>query len=65
MVGCIVVLFHPAVDVIAALDLPIVDMRYVAESFKFTPDPKRPLAIVARIADENIDHVDAPRDGPL
>jgi hypothetical protein len=32
------------------------NVRRVAERFKFVPDPKRPIAITARIADENIGH---------
>jgi hypothetical protein len=36
----------------------------VTEGFEFVPDPKRPVAITTRIADENIGQVDAPCDGP-
>ena len=32
------------------------NMRRMAERFEFVPDPKRPIAITARIADENIGH---------
>ena len=64
LVGGVVALFHPGHNVAPAGNFPLVDVRHVTECFEFAPDPKRPLAITARIADENIRHVHAPRDGP-
>ena len=56
MIGCLVPLLHPLHDVAAGGDFPIMNMRRMAEPFEFVPDPKRPIAITARIADENIGH---------
>ena len=48
--------FHPAVDIFAAVDLPFVDVRGVAERLQLLRDPERPVAIALRIADEEIVH---------
>src|SRR5262252_5616012 len=56
MISRIVMLFHPGIDVIAALDLPIVDVRHVALGLQLLGDPKRPVAITARIAEEYVRH---------
>jgi hypothetical protein len=37
VVGGIKALFHPAIDVAAALDLPFVDVRYVTERVSSLP----------------------------
>ena len=60
VVGGVVALLHPAVDVAAALDLPFVDMRRVAERFQLRADPMRPLAVAVGIADEYIRHSPSP-----
>jgi hypothetical protein len=56
VVGCLVPLLHPLHNVAAGGDFPIMNMRRMAEPFEFVPDPKRLIAITARIADENIGH---------
>ena len=56
MVGGVVARLHPSIDVVAALDLPFVDVRRVAERFQFLGDPKRPVAVAAGIADEDVRH---------
>ena len=48
--------FHPGVDILAAADLPFVDVRGVAEFRQLGGKPKRPVAIALRIADEDIAH---------
>jgi hypothetical protein len=60
MVGGVVALLHPGVDVVAALDLPLVHMRTMAESFQLLGSPERPITIGARIADEDVGHVPVP-----
>src|SRR5262249_53518800 len=57
----IVVLLHPGVDVIAAFDLPFVYVMRVTKSFQLLGDPERPVAVAARVADENIGHAAKPR----
>src|SRR5262244_798233 len=56
MIGGIVPLLHPGIDVVAALDLPFVDVRRVAEGAEFVRDPERPVTIAARVTDENVGH---------
>src|SRR5262249_42634115 len=56
MIGGIVPLLHPGIDVVAALDLPFVDVRRVAESAGFVRDPERPVAIASRVTDEDVGH---------
>jgi hypothetical protein len=56
VVGCVKALFHPAVNVVAALDLPFVHMRHVAERRQLLTNPVRPIAIGGRIGDEKIRH---------
>jgi hypothetical protein len=56
LVGGVMALFHPGTDVVAALDLPFVDARRVAERLQLLGNPKRPVAIARCIADENIRH---------
>ena len=47
VVGGVVALLHPGVDVVAALDLPLVDVRRVAERLELLGDPERPVAVAA------------------
>src|SRR5258705_13458415 len=56
MVGSVVALLHPGIDVAAALDLPFVDVWDMAERFELLGDPERPVAVDGSIADENIGH---------
>jgi hypothetical protein len=49
-VGVVMSLLHPGQDVPATRSFPIMNARGVAERFEFVPDPKRPIAITARIA---------------
>jgi hypothetical protein len=56
VVSGIVSRFHPSVDVVTAFDLPFVNMRRVAEGLQLLGNPKRPVAIAARVADEDIGH---------
>ena len=45
MIGGVVALLHPGVDVVAALDLPFVNVRHMAERLQLLGDPERPVAI--------------------
>jgi hypothetical protein len=56
MVGGVVTLLHPGIDVGAALDLPFVDVWDMPEGFELLGDPECPIAICGSIADENIGH---------
>jgi hypothetical protein len=56
VVSGIVSRFHPSIDVVAASDLPFMDMRRVAQGLQLLGNPKRPVAIAARVADEDIGH---------
>ena len=47
VVGGVVALLHPGVDVVAALDLPLVDVRRVPERLELLGDPERPVAVAA------------------
>jgi hypothetical protein len=60
MVGRVVALLHPAVDVTAALDLPFVDVWRMAERLQLRADPMRPLAVAVGIADEYVRHSPPP-----
>jgi hypothetical protein len=53
--------FHPGIDVLAALDLPFMDVRRVAQRFELLGDPERPVPVAARIADEDIGHARSSR----
>ena len=61
MIGCIDPRFHPSCDVTPGPDFPFMDMWRVAESLEFVADPGRPVAVAARVADENIGHAAKPR----
>ena len=63
VVGSVTPLLHPRCDVATAGDFPVVDTWCVAEGFELMADPVRPLAIAARIADENIGHAAKPSHG--
>src|SRR5438105_11640697 len=54
--GCVEAGLHPGVDILAAFDLPFVDVRLVAERFQLLADPLRKIMIALRIADEEIGH---------
>ena len=54
MVGGVVALFHPFVDVVPALDLEIMDVRRVAERLQLLGDPEGPVAVGAGVADEDV-----------
>jgi hypothetical protein len=54
---------HPSIDVVAALDLPFVDVRRIPELLQLGGQPERPVAIALGIADEDVRHV--PCLGPL
>src|SRR5262245_28155924 len=56
MVGRAVTLLHPSVNVVAALDLPLVNMRGVAKRIQLLGDPKSPISIAASVAYENVGH---------
>ena len=45
MIGGVVALLHPGVDVVAALDLPFMNVRDMAERLQLLGDPERPVAI--------------------
>src|SRR5580693_4258132 len=49
-------LVHPLHNVAASRNLPMVDVRHMPERFKFKPDPVRPCAILAGIANEDVRH---------
>ena len=57
--------FHPSRDVTPGRDFPFMDTWRVAESLEFVADPERPVAVAARIADENIGHAAKPRSGTV
>jgi hypothetical protein len=56
--------FHPSRDVAPGRDFPFMDTWRVAESLEFVADPERPVAVAARVADENIGHAATLRDCP-
>jgi hypothetical protein len=49
--------FHPGIDVIAAINLPFVDVRRMTKRLQLLGNQKCPIAISARITDKNIGHV--------
>src|SRR5215470_1526495 len=55
--------FHPSRDVTPGRDFPFMDTGRVAECLEFVADPERPVAVAARVADENIGHAAKPRSG--
>src|SRR5262249_45683374 len=57
--------FHPGRDVTPGRDLPFMDTWRVAESLEFVADPERPVAVAARVADENIGHAEKSRFGTV
>jgi hypothetical protein len=61
MVGSIVALFHPAVDVVAVLDFPIL-VRQVAEGLQLRGDPECAPSIAACITDDAPRHIGLPRN---
>ena len=64
MVGRLMALLHLGYDVATGRNFPIVDVWNMPKGVEFVPNPKRPLAVTARVADENVRHVNAPLDGP-
>ncbi len=56
VIGRLVTHLHPGIDVVAALDLPFVDVRRVTESLEFLGDPVRPFTVGTRVGDEIIGH---------
>ena len=65
VIGGVVARFHPGVDVVAALDLPFVDVGRVGEGLELLADPLRPVAVAAGIGDEIVRHQPQSRAGPL
>src|SRR5262249_44616076 len=57
--------FHPSRDVTPGRDFPFMDTAHVAESLEFVADPERPVAVAARVADENVGHAAKPRSGTI
>jgi hypothetical protein len=60
VIGLVVPLLHPADDVLARPDLPIVNMRLMIERRQFLRDPMRPLLVALREADEDVRHAPPP-----
>jgi len=56
MIGLDLTLLHPGGDIAPSVDLPFMDMRYVAELLQLLADPESPIPIAAGIADEDIGH---------
>jgi hypothetical protein len=52
-----VALQHPGADVGAALHLPLIDMRGVAEHYQLVGKPVRLVTVAASVADKDIGHV--------
>ena len=65
VIGLVVPLLHPADDILARSDLPIVNMRLMIERRQFLRDPMRPLLVALREADKDVRHAPPPaaRDG--
>src|SRR5258705_8322035 len=57
--------FHPSRDFTPGRDCPSMDTWRAAESLEFVAAPERPVAVVARVADENIGHAAKPRSGTV
>jgi hypothetical protein len=47
---------HPSKKVVASRNLPSAKVRHMAERLKLLANPKRPVSVARRIADENIRH---------
>jgi hypothetical protein len=45
MIGGVVALLHPGVNIVPALYLPFVDVRRVAKRLQLLGDPERPVAV--------------------
>ena len=60
VIGLVVPLLHPADDILARSDLPIVNMRLMMERRQFLRDPMRPLLVALREADEDVRHAPPP-----
>jgi hypothetical protein len=54
VIGGSMALLHPFHNVATGGNFSFMNVRGVAERFEFVPDPKRPIAITARIANQNI-----------
>ncbi len=64
VIGGIVARFHPGIDVVAALDLPFVDVGRVGKRLELLADPLRPVAVAAGIGNEIIGHQPQSGAGP-
>ena len=60
VVGGIMAPLHPGVDVVAALDLPLVNVGHVTERLELPRDPVGPVPLAAGIADEDVGHARTP-----
>jgi hypothetical protein len=56
VIGSVKALFHPAIDVAAAFDLPFVDVCHMAKRRELLADPMSPVTIAAGVGDEKIGH---------
>ena len=56
VIGGVVARFHPGIDIVAALDLPFVDMGRMGERLELLADPLGPVAVAAGVGDEIIGH---------
>jgi hypothetical protein len=54
MVGRVVALLHPAVDVVTGVDLELMDVWRVAESLQLLRDPVGPVAVAGCVGDEEM-----------
>ncbi len=64
MIGGIVARLHPGIDVLAALDLPFVDVGRMGERLELLADPLGPVAVAAGIGNEIIGHQPQSGAGP-
>jgi len=62
MIGGIVAALHPTIDVFLALDIPFMDMRFVAECPQLAGNPVRPLISTAHIINKVISHASLGRE---
>jgi hypothetical protein len=60
MVGGVMALLHPGIDVFTRPDLPFVNVSRVAERIQLLGDPERPVAVARRVADEIVGHAPLP-----
>ena len=60
VVGSVVALLHPGVDVVAAFELPLVHTRRMTEHTELFRDPECPIAIAPSVTDEDIRHARRP-----